>query len=185
MSILIGFLMVLTAIVCLLLVLIVLMQRPRQEGLGATFGAGMMDSLAGAHATNVLQKGTSWLGGLMFLLTFVLAALMAHNAPKPKGSLAGDGAAPPVTAPVAPGAPAAATTTPAPAPVTPEAEAKPAPAPENKPAETPAPAPAATTPAPAAPAAPATPAPAPAVQPAPVPSAPPTPPAPVPAPSGN
>ncbi|MFZ4767225.1 MAG: preprotein translocase subunit SecG, partial [Roseimicrobium sp.] len=74
MSILIGFLTVLEVLVCLLLILIVLMQRPRQEGLGAAFGSGMMDSLAGAQTTNVLQKGTTWLGAVMIALTFTLAA---------------------------------------------------------------------------------------------------------------
>ena len=176
MSIFIGFLMVLTVIVCLLLVLIVLMQRPRQEGLGAAFGSGMMDSLAGAQTTNVLQKGTAWLGGTMFLLTFLLAVLMAHNTPTQMGSFvdptdkpisttpaASESTTPPslspasssvVPAPISPSATPADTSA-APAAVKPaDAPATPAvTTPENKPAEPATPAP--TTPAPAAPAPPA------------------------------
>lgn len=79
MDILIGFLMVLETIVCLLLILVVLMQRPRQEGLGAAFGSGMTDQMFGSQTTNVLQKGTTWLGIFFFALTFVMAILMAHN----------------------------------------------------------------------------------------------------------
>lgn len=79
MDILIGFLMVLETLVCLLLILIVLMQRPRQEGLGAAFGSGMTDQMFGAQTTNVLQKGTTWLGIFFFVLTFFLAILVAHQ----------------------------------------------------------------------------------------------------------
>ena len=35
-------------VICLLLALVVLMQRPKQEGLGAAFGAGMTDAAFGA-----------------------------------------------------------------------------------------------------------------------------------------
>lgn len=75
MSILIGFLTVIEVIVCLLLILIILMQRPRQEGLGAAFGGGVTDQMFGAQTTNVLQKFTGYLAGALFLLTLVLAVL--------------------------------------------------------------------------------------------------------------
>lgn len=75
MSILIGILTVIEVIVCLLLILIILMQRPRQEGLGAAFGGGVTDQMFGAQTTNVLQKFTGYLAGALFLLTLVLAVL--------------------------------------------------------------------------------------------------------------
>jgi preprotein translocase subunit SecG len=62
--------------VCLLMVLLVLMQRPKQEGLGAAFGASTTDQLFGARTTNVLQKGTVYLAVSFFVLTFTLAVLM-------------------------------------------------------------------------------------------------------------
>lgn len=74
-SLFIGILTVVMVIVSLLLILIVLMQRPKQEGLGAAFGGGMMDSLAGAHTTDVLQKGTVWLATI-FLGSAVLLAVL-------------------------------------------------------------------------------------------------------------
>ncbi len=189
MSILIGFLMFLTGLVCLLLVLIVLMQRPRQEGLGAAFGSGMMDQFAGAQTTNVLQKGTSYLGGILFFLTFILAILMARTASKPRqGFVDAADKSPEATAPAIPGLPADSTpvapSDAKPAPALPDktpTDAKPAlaaPADNKKPEESkPAPAPAAPAktpaaenkPAPAAPAA-ASPAPAPTPKPAPAPA---------------
>ena len=59
---LIVFLIVILAIVCLLMIFAVLMQRPKQEGLGAAFGGGITDQVWGAQTTNVLQKQQSfWL----------------------------------------------------------------------------------------------------------------------------
>ncbi|MDR1304344.1 MAG: preprotein translocase subunit SecG [Verrucomicrobiales bacterium] len=73
---------VLTAlfVICsLLLVLVVLMQRPRSEGLGAAFGGGMTDSLFGAQTTDVLTKITIWLAGIFFACTLTLALLHAKQ----------------------------------------------------------------------------------------------------------
>ncbi|MDR0533721.1 MAG: preprotein translocase subunit SecG [Verrucomicrobiales bacterium] len=65
-------------VICsLLLTLVVLMQRPRSEGLGAAFGGGMTDSLFGAQTTDVLTKVTIWLAGIFFACTLGLALLHA------------------------------------------------------------------------------------------------------------
>ncbi len=72
----IGFLTVVLALVCLLMVFIVLMQKPKQEGLGAAFGGGVTDSMWGADATNILQKITVWLAVMFFAITMVLAVLV-------------------------------------------------------------------------------------------------------------
>jgi preprotein translocase subunit SecG len=66
---------VIEVIVCLFLILIILMQRPRQEGLGAAFGGGVTDQMFGAQTTNVLQKFTGYLAAALFILTLVLAVL--------------------------------------------------------------------------------------------------------------
>jgi preprotein translocase subunit SecG len=78
-NILINLLLVVHVLVCLLTILAVLMQRPKNEGLGAAFGGGMTDSLFGAQTTNVLATITRWLGGLFFGLTLVLSALYARQ----------------------------------------------------------------------------------------------------------
>jgi preprotein translocase subunit SecG len=62
-------------IVCLLMIVVVLMQRPKSEGLGAAFGGGMTDNLFGAETTNVLSRFTVWLGSLFFLLTLLISIL--------------------------------------------------------------------------------------------------------------
>jgi preprotein translocase subunit SecG len=78
-SISIDLLLVVFVIVCLLMMLLILMQRPKQEGLGAAFGAGVTDQVFGARTTNVLQRGTVYLGSLFFLLSLVLAVLIGHK----------------------------------------------------------------------------------------------------------
>ncbi len=79
MDILINVLLVIHVIVALLIILVVLMQRPKNEGLGAAFGGGMTDQMFGAQTTNVLQTFTRWMGGLFFILSLTLAALFARQ----------------------------------------------------------------------------------------------------------
>ena len=62
-------------IICLLMILTILMQRPKSEGLGAAFGGGLTDNLFGAQTTTVLTKFTVWLGALFFLLTLLISVL--------------------------------------------------------------------------------------------------------------
>jgi preprotein translocase subunit SecG len=78
-SISINLLLVIFVIVCLLMTLLILMQRPKQEGLGAAFGAGVTDQVFGARTTNVLQRGTVYLGSLFFILSLTLAVLIGHQ----------------------------------------------------------------------------------------------------------
>ncbi|MDP9253385.1 MAG: preprotein translocase subunit SecG, partial [Verrucomicrobiota bacterium] len=79
MSILINILLAIYVIIALLMVLVILMQRPKSEGLGAAFGGGVTENIFGARTTNVLTKVTGWLAALFFLLTFVLSILYAHR----------------------------------------------------------------------------------------------------------
>jgi len=79
MSILINLLLGVFVVVCILLVFIILMQRPKSEGLGAAFGASVTENIFGAQTTNVLTKITGWLAGIFFVLTFALAVLYAHK----------------------------------------------------------------------------------------------------------
>jgi preprotein translocase subunit SecG len=79
MSILINVLLSVWVLVALLMVLVILMQRPKSEGLGAAFGAGVTENIFGAQTTNVLVKFTAWLAGIFFALTFALSILYAHR----------------------------------------------------------------------------------------------------------
>jgi preprotein translocase subunit SecG len=78
--IVINILLGIHVIVSLLIVFFALMQRPKNEGLGAAFGGGMTDNLFGAQTTNVLQNITKWLGGMFFALTLLLSFLYAKQA---------------------------------------------------------------------------------------------------------
>ena len=75
----IDLLLVVFVIVCLLMTLVILMQRPKQEGLGAAFGGGVTDQVFGARTTNVLQRGTVYLGSMFFILSLLLAVLIGQK----------------------------------------------------------------------------------------------------------
>jgi preprotein translocase subunit SecG len=140
MQILINFLLAIYVLVALLMLLVILMQRPKSEGLGAAFGGGVTENIFGAQTTNVLVKFTGWLTGIFFALTFVLSVLYAHktsrdtglrrellkqqSAAQPSGSVApANPNAPAVPAPGAPLLPSTgATTTP---PIVPSVSPKP------------------------------------------------------------
>jgi preprotein translocase subunit SecG len=79
MNFLINLLLVLFVLVSALMVLLILMQRPKSEGLGAAFGGGVTENIFGAQTTNVLVKFTTWLAGIFFVLTFALSILNAHK----------------------------------------------------------------------------------------------------------
>ena len=80
MWLLVPILLVLHVIVCLLLVLVVLMQLPRSEGLGAAFGGAVTENIFGAQTTHVLSKFTVWLGAAFFAITLLLAIAYSHRA---------------------------------------------------------------------------------------------------------
>ena len=79
MSILINLLLAVWLLVALLMVLVILMQRPKSEGLGAAFGGAVTENIFGAQTTNVLVKFTAWLAAVFFLVTFVLSILYARK----------------------------------------------------------------------------------------------------------
>jgi preprotein translocase subunit SecG len=79
MNLLINFCLALFVLVASLMVFVILMQRPKSEGLGAAFGAGVTENIFGAQTTNVLVKFTTWLAGIFFALTFALSVLYAHQ----------------------------------------------------------------------------------------------------------
>src|SRR5207253_9087275 len=79
MNLLINLLLGFFVLVSVLMVLVILMQRPKSEGLGAAFGGGVTENIFGAQTTNVLVKFTTWLAGIFFALTFALSILNAHK----------------------------------------------------------------------------------------------------------
>src|SRR5437667_12253109 len=87
MQILINFLLAIYVLVALLMLLVILMQRPKSEGLGAAFGGGVTENIFGAQTTNVLVKFTGWLAGIFFAVTFALSILYAHKSTTSESAL--------------------------------------------------------------------------------------------------
>lgn len=78
MSIILSILIAIHVLVCALMILVVLMQRPRSEGLGSAFGGGLTDNVFGSQTTNVLARFTTWMGIAFFAITLLLSILTAR-----------------------------------------------------------------------------------------------------------
>ena len=133
MSIFIGFLYVVEVVVCILLGMVVMIQKPKEGGLGGAIGGGMMEAALGADAGNVLIRTTAILGAIFLLNTLVLARLTStvHS----RSLMARESEPVAETAPAVPEAPAlpeAPDLPEAPAAEVPAAPAPAAPAPEAK-----------------------------------------------------
>lgn len=118
-------------IASILLVLLVLMQRPKSEGLGASFGGGMTQDLFGAQTTSVLQKFTVYLGGAFFAVSLLLTILYSKSSTRDSKVIES------ITADAAKKPAVSGTTTPAPAnaAASPAAVSTETPASESVPAE--------------------------------------------------
>ena len=90
------------ALVSLLLIGIILLQKSKSEGLGMAFGSGMGETLFGSRAGNVLTKGTVILAVIFMVTTIALGMVFSGSAQNE--SLLGSAEAVPVqqAAPVAP-----------------------------------------------------------------------------------
>jgi len=134
MSILLGILTFILILVSGFLVLVVLMQKSKDGGVGAALGGGATEAAFGADTTNVLSKSTIYAAVMFFVLAFVLYLGRIYE--RKHASAAAGSALPSIAVPATP-APAAATpgATPPPAAATPVAPAPAtpvAPAPETK-----------------------------------------------------
>jgi preprotein translocase subunit SecG len=143
----ITILLIVYVIDCAFMGLVIMMQRSKQEGLGAAFGGGFTESVWGAQTSQVLVKATVWATIIFFVLSICLARLYSYRGSlNEKGSVVQQELSKPVapaitnTAPMTPAVPAA---TPKSTPATP-APVAPAPTPTNASAQA---APTATTPA--------------------------------------
>jgi preprotein translocase subunit SecG len=127
-------------LVCILVVLVILMQRPSANaGMGAALGGGAAETVFGGESANVLSKMTTTLTVILFVLSFGLyLGFVAREKPSVKALDAAATAAPAAPAAAAAAAPAAPSpvaapvakpqSTPAPAASTPVKPAAPAPA---------------------------------------------------------
>ena len=86
MSILIGILTALHVMVALFLIVLVLMQKSSEQGVGAAFGGGVTETVFGAGTTTALVRLTIWCACLLLATTLILAVLHSHRT-RPGGSL--------------------------------------------------------------------------------------------------
>ena len=133
-------------LVCILVVVIILMQRPSANaGMGSALGGGAAETVFGGESANVLSKMTTFLTVTLFVLSFGLYLGFVARERKTPTALGASETAPasavPATAPVS--APSATATAPAPAKATTPVVAVPA----AKPAATPTAVPPAAAPA--------------------------------------
>ena len=128
-------------LVCILVVLVILMQRPSANaGMGSALGGGAAETVFGGESANVLSKMTTALTVILFVLSFGLyLGFVAREKPVAKALDAK--ATAPVAAPAAPAAAAPAAPVAAPAPAAAKPQSTPAPA-ATTPAKPAAPAPA-------------------------------------------
>ena len=84
MNILIHFLLAVEAVVCLMLIGIILIQKSKGQGLGLSFGSGAAESVFGGQMGNVLTRTTVILA-IVFLVNTTLLAVL-----KPRGVVSAD-----------------------------------------------------------------------------------------------
>lgn len=111
MSILLNLLTAVLILVSLFLVLVVLMQKAKDSGMGAALGGGAAEAAFGAETGNVLSKSTIYAAITFFVLAFTLYLGRIYER-KHANATAGN-ALPTIAVPAA--APAPTTATPAPA----------------------------------------------------------------------
>jgi len=136
MNILLSLITVVLILVSVFLILVVLAQKSKDGGMGATLGGGMAEATFGAETGNVLTKSTIVAAVIFFVLAFALYLGRIYE--RKHAAAAAGNALPTIAAPAMPktAAPATGTT----------------PAATTAPVALPAPAPAGTTPPPADPA---------------------------------
>jgi preprotein translocase subunit SecG len=76
----IDILLVIYVLDCAFMGLVIMMQRSKQEGLGAAFGGGFTESIWGAQTSQVLVKATVYAAIIFFVCSILLARLYSHRA---------------------------------------------------------------------------------------------------------
>jgi len=106
MSILISVFLIVEVLSAFLLIVVILAQKSKDQGLGMAFGGGMGESLFGSRAGNVLTRMTVVLAVVFMLTTMTLGFLFAGRSGS-SGSVMEKAAAQAPLSPAAPAAPAA------------------------------------------------------------------------------
>ena len=79
MNVMIWLLTAVHILVALFLIVLVLMQKSQDQGVGAAFGGGVTDSVFGAGTTTALVRMTIWCACIMLGTTLLLAVLHSRR----------------------------------------------------------------------------------------------------------
>lgn len=66
-------------VVCLLLALVVMLQKPKEGGLGGAISGGAIEASLGADAGNVLIRATAILGAIFLVTTLAIARVTSSS----------------------------------------------------------------------------------------------------------
>jgi protein translocase SecG subunit len=100
-------------IACLLLAFAIMLQKPKEGGLGGVVGGSMGEAVFGADAGNILVKVTTWLAVILLANTLLIARVYATSAKGESVMSSMPAAETQVPAPVVPQMPASAPAAPA------------------------------------------------------------------------
>jgi preprotein translocase subunit SecG len=138
MNVLIGLLTAVHVLVALFLIVLVLMQKSSEQGVGAAFGGGMTETVFGGGTTTALVRMTIWCACIMLATTLILAVLHSHRGGsgslmqkvvEQPATIPSSASQPPTlptpTTPATPAAPGAPTKAPSPPPASAPAEKTP------------------------------------------------------------
>ncbi|MDR0994037.1 MAG: preprotein translocase subunit SecG [Verrucomicrobiota bacterium] len=87
MTILISLLLIVEVLSAFLLIVVILAQKSKDQGLGMAFGGGMGESLFGSRAGNVLTRITITLAVVFMITTILLGILFAKGQGRRGGSV--------------------------------------------------------------------------------------------------
>jgi preprotein translocase subunit SecG len=87
MNILIGILTAIHVMVAVFVIVLVLMQKSSDQGVGAAFGGGMTETVFGGGTTTALIRMTIWCACILLATTLILAVLHSHRGIRSGGSL--------------------------------------------------------------------------------------------------
>jgi preprotein translocase subunit SecG len=79
MSVLIGILTAIHVLVAVFLIVLVLMQKSSDQGVGAAFGGGVTETMFGGGTTTALVRITIWCACIMLGTTVLLAVLHSRR----------------------------------------------------------------------------------------------------------
>ena len=79
MNVLIGILTVIHVVIAVFLIILVLMQKSHEQGVGAAFGGGMTETVFGGATTTALVRLTIYCACALLATTVLLAFLHSHR----------------------------------------------------------------------------------------------------------